>query len=121
MKRIVVVDDEEAIRLLYKEELTDAGYAVEIASNGAEALAMVRERRPDLLTIDLKMPVMDGIELLGHVRQLYHDLPIIISTAYGDLRRDFATWGGDAYLTKSADFSALKKTVKELLARRLTE
>ncbi len=115
MKRIVVVDDEEAIRLLYKEELTDAGYAVEIASNGAEALAMVRERRPDLLTIDLKMPVMDGIELLGHVRQLYHDLPIIISTAYGDLRRDFATWGSDAYLTKSSDLGELKAKIRELL------
>ncbi len=115
MKRIVVVDDEEAVRLLYKEELVEAGYAVDVASNGAEALAMVRERRPDLMTIDLKMPVMDGIELLGHVRQLYHDLPIIISTAYGDLRRDFATWASDAYLTKSADLGELKAKIRELL------
>jgi CheY-like chemotaxis protein len=115
MRRIVVVDDEEAVRLLYREELAEAGYAVDVAADGAEALAMVRERRPDLMTIDLKMPVMDGIELLGHVRQLYHDLPIIISTAYGDLRRDFATWASDAYLTKSADLGELKAKIRELL------
>jgi CheY-like chemotaxis protein len=115
MRRIVVVDDEEAVRLLYREELTEAGYAVDVAANGAEALAMVRERRPDLMTIDLKMPVMDGIELLGHVRQLYHDLPIIISTAYGDLRREFGTWASDAYLTKSADLGELKAKIRELL------
>lgn len=115
MRSVVVVDDEEAVRLLYREELAEAGYAVEVAGNGAEALAMVRQRRPDLMTIDLKMPVMDGIELLSHIRELYHDLPIIICTAYGDLRRDFGTWACDAYLTKSADLSELKAKIRELL------
>jgi CheY-like chemotaxis protein len=115
MKRILVVDDEEAIRLLYREELRDAGYAVELAANGQEALAMVRERRPDLMTVDLKMPGMDGIELLGRVRELYHDLPIVICTAYGELRRDFGTWASDAYLTKSSDLAELKSTVRGML------
>jgi CheY-like chemotaxis protein len=115
MKRILVVDDDEAVRQLYAEELAEAGYAVEVAGSGTEALAAVRAGRPDLVTIDLKMPGMDGIELLGQVRQLHHDLPIVISTAYGDLRRDFATWASDAYLTKSSDLAELKAKIRELL------
>jgi CheY-like chemotaxis protein len=115
MKRILVVDDEETIRLLYKEELTEAGYQVDLAGDGAEALRKVEEGRPDLMTIDLRMPGMDGIELLRRVRETHRDLPIIICTAYGDFRSDFGTWASDAFLTKSADLQELKGKIRELL------
>jgi len=115
MKRILVVDDEEAIRLLYQEELQEAGYQVAVASNGHEALRMAQQSRPDLMTIDIKMPGMDGIELLRRVREVYRDLPIIICTAYGDFKWDFGTWASDAYLTKSADMTELKGKIHELL------
>lgn len=115
MKRILVVDDEEAIRLLYKEELSDAGYQVELAVDGADALRRVEQSRPDLMTVDIRMPGMDGIELLSRVRAVHRDLPIIICTAYGDLRRDFGTWASDAYVTKSADLQELKAKIRELL------
>jgi CheY-like chemotaxis protein len=117
MKTIMVVDDEEAIRLLYREELSEAGYRVQVAANGVEALQMARQARPDLMTIDIKMPGMDGIELLRRVREMYRDLPIIICTAYGDFKRDFSTWASDAYLTKSADLTELKQKVRELLGK----
>jgi CheY-like chemotaxis protein len=115
MKTILVVDDEEAIRLLYQEELSEAGYRVQVAANGEEALGMLRQGRPDLMTIDLKMPGMDGIELLRRVREVHRDLPIIISTAYGNYKLDFGTWASDAYLTKSADLTELKEKVRSLL------
>lgn len=115
MRKILVVDDEEAIRLLYREELREAGYEVEVAADGLEALQMVRQARPDLMTIDIKMPGMDGIELLRCVREMYRDLPIIICTAYGEFRRDFSTWASDAYITKSADLGELKAKIRELL------
>ncbi len=115
MKDILVVDDEEAIRLLYLEELREAGYEVRAAADGTEALRMVKEARPDLMTIDLRMPGMDGVELLRRVREFHRDLPIIICTAYGDSRRDFGTWASDAYLTKSADLTELKTKIRELL------
>jgi CheY-like chemotaxis protein len=115
MKRILVVDDEEAIRQLYQEELSEAGYQVELAANGAEALRKVEKARPDLMTIDIRMPGMDGIELLGRVRETHQDLPIIICTAYGDFKSDFGTWASDAFLTKSADLQELKRKVHELL------
>ncbi len=115
MKKILVVDDEEAIRLLYREELMEAGYDVDVAEGGAEALRKLQQARPDLMTIDLRMPGMDGIELLSQVRAIYRDLPIIISTAYGDLRSEFGTWASDAYVTKSADLQELKSKIAELL------
>lgn len=117
MKRILVVDDEADIRLLYQEELQEAGYQVAVAADGQEALRMVQQGRPDLMTIDIKMPGMDGVELLRRVREIYRDLPIIICTAYGDFKHDFATWASDAYLTKSADLAELKGKVSELLAK----
>lgn len=115
MKRILVVDDEESIRQLYQEELSEAGYSVELAADGAEALRKVEKARPDLMTIDIRMPGMDGVELLGRVRETHRDLPIIICTAYGDFKGDFATWGSDAFLTKSADLQELKRKIHELL------
>lgn len=115
MKRILVVDDEEAIRMLYKEELSDSGYDVDCAVDGPDALRKVEQSRPDLMTVDIRMPGMDGIELLGRVRAIYRDLPIIICTAYGDFRSDFGTWASDAFLTKSADLRELKAKIREFL------
>ena len=118
MKRILVVDDEADIRLLYQEELQEAGYEVAVAADGHEALRMVQQNRPDLMTVDMKMPGMDGIELLRRVREIYRDLPIIICTAYGDFKYDFGTWASDAYLTKSSDLAELKGKIDEFLGQR---
>jgi CheY-like chemotaxis protein len=115
MKRILIVDDEEAIRLLYREEFTEDGYAVDLAADGVEALRRIQEVRPDLMVVDLRMPHMDGIELLARTRDLYRDLPIVICTAYGDFKSDFGTWASDAFVTKSADLNELKGRVRELL------
>lgn len=115
MRHILVVDDEAAIRLLYQEELQEAGYQVTVAADGDEALRLVQQDRPDLMTVDIKMPGMDGIDLLRRVREIYRDLPIIICTAYGDFKYDFGTWASDAYLTKSADLAELKGKIRELL------
>jgi len=115
MKKILVVDDEESIRLLYQEELRDAGYEVVTAQNGAEALRMVKENRPDLITLDLKMANMDGTDFLQALRKMYRDLPVIICTAYDDYRQDFRLWASDGFITKSSDITELKAKISELL------
>ncbi len=118
MKRILVVDDEENIRLLYKEELEDEGFVVELARNGEEALEKFVPFRPDLITLDIKMPGIGGLEVLKRIREVERDLPIILCSAYGDYRQDFTTWASDAYVVKSADLTELKSTIRLFLERR---
>lgn len=115
---ILVVDDEESIRLLLQEELNDLGYRVLLAADAHEALERLEGEIPDLITIDIKMPGMDGIELLRHIRMTHRDLPVVLYTAYGEYKGDFATWASDAYVTKSADLTGLADTIRKLLAAR---
>jgi len=110
-----VVDDEEHIRLLYKEELEEEGYEVELAEGGEEALEKLDKLRPDLVTLDLKMPGMGGLEVLSRIREQDKELPVIICTAYGDYKRDLTTWASDAYVVKSSDLSDLKRVIREFL------
>lgn len=115
MKKILVVDDEESIRFLYKEELEEDGFIVEVAENGKDAIEKVPVFKPDLITLDIKMPVMDGIEALKRIREMERNIPIILCSAYGDYKHDFTTWASDAYIVKCADLTDLKSTIKRLL------
>jgi DNA-binding response OmpR family regulator len=115
MKRIMVVDDEENIRFLYKEELEDEGFSVELAKNGEEALGKLPDFKPDLITLDIKMPGMNGIEVLKRIREQDRELPIVLCSAYGEYKQDFTTWASDAYVVKCADLTELKTTIRRLL------
>lgn len=114
--RILVVDDESSIRLLYQEEFEDEGYEVVTASGGQEAIDKIKANRPDLVTLDIKMIGMDGLETLARIREFDLELPIILCTAYGAYKENLDTWGSDVYLTKSANLDELKREVKRLLA-----
>ena len=116
-RTILVVDDEESIRFLYRDELEEEGYRVIVARDGEEALRKVRDESPDLVTLDIRMPGMDGIEVLQKIKGRYRDLPVIMSTAYGEYRNDFNVWLSDAYITKTANLEELKKTIRGLLGQ----
>ena len=118
MKKILVVDDEANIREPYRVELAEEGYDVELAENGLEALRKLEAFRPDLVTLDVKMPGIDGIEVLRRIRQVDASLPVLLLTAFGEFRQDFNTWASDAYIVKSADLTELKTTVRTLLGGR---
>lgn len=115
MKKILVVDDEENIRELYKEEFVDMGYAVTTVPDGIQALAKVESEDFDLVTLDMRMPGMDGIETLRKMKEKKSALPVIICTAYEDYKQDFGSWSSEAYVVKSADLTQLRDTVKKLL------
>jgi len=115
MKRILVVDDEESIRLLYKEELEEEGFAVEVARDGFEALEQLPLFKPDLITLDIKMPGLNGIETLKRIRETERQVPIVMCSAYGEYKQDLTTWASDAYVVKCADLTELKTTIRRLL------
>jgi DNA-binding response OmpR family regulator len=114
--KILVVDDDSHILQLYKEELEDEGYEVLIAGTGKEAMALFNEAEPDLVTLDILMPDIDGISLLRRMKEIKPRMPIIMSTAY-DYRDDFAVWASEAYLVKSADLSEMKSLINKLLRK----
>lgn len=113
----MIVDDDQHIRRLFKEELEEEGYEVYVASTGAEALALFEKESPDLVTLDILMPDIDGIKLLRQMKEKRPRIPIIMSTAY-DYRDDFAVWASEAYIVKSAELTELKATIKKLLEKR---
>ena len=116
MKKILLVDDEESIHLLYREELEEDGYEVHSALSGTEALEMFQNIGPDLVILDINMPDMNGIEVLRKMKEALPKLPVILSTAYHEFKQDLATWASDEYIVKSADMSDLKAAVRRHLS-----
>lgn len=115
MKKILVVDDEENICRLYREELEDMGYEVTTVLDGAQALVAMDRATFDLATLDMRMKDMDGIETLRRMKEKDNNLPVIISSAYEEYKHDFGSWASEAYIVKSADTSALREAVKKIL------
>lgn len=115
MKKILVVEDDDNIRKLYEAELMDEGYDVVTAPDGAQGYECYIKGKPDLVTIDIKMEGVDGINLLRMIRKKDKKIPIIIYTAYGEYTQDFSTWAANEYLVKSANLDQLKKKIKQLL------
>ncbi len=113
--RILVVDDEENIRLLFKEELEEEGFEIDLASNGIEALDKLRGGHFDLVVLDIKMPGMDGIQALNEIKNANKNQPVILCSAYGEFKQDLSSWVSDGYVVKSADTRELKQTIKNIL------
>jgi two-component system, response regulator, stage 0 sporulation protein F len=111
---ILIVDDEEHIRLLFKEELEDEGYAVDLASSGLDALDKVKRSAYSVIVLDIKMPGMDGIQTLAEIKKINKDQPVILCSAYGEFKQDFATWVSDGYVVKSADTRELKEMIRRM-------
>lgn len=118
MKKILIVDDDDSIRLLYSEELKDEGYKVYEATNGKEALRILKKTPLDLVILDIKMPEMGGMECLRLIKAKNPDLPVLLSSAYAEYKRDFSSWASDEYLVKSSDLNELKAAVKKHLKRK---
>ena len=114
MKTILVVDDNKYHLLLYEQELSLEGYNIITAKDGCEALKKVKEHPPDLIVIDIIMPKMDGIELMGRILSEHKKIPIIINTAYIGYMDNFMSWVADAYIVKSSDLNELKNKIREL-------
>ncbi len=115
--KIMVVDDEKNILKLYEMELQDEGYTIVTANSGKEALEVFERENPDIVTLDILMPDMDGIQVLRYLKEKKPSLPVIMLTAY-DYRDDFSVWVSDAYVVKSSDLTNLKAAIKQIIEKR---
>jgi two-component system response regulator (stage 0 sporulation protein F) len=118
MPKILVIEDEKNLRLLYKQDLEKDGFEVVTAANAPEGLAMVESEKPDLIVMDIRLPGMDGLEAMSHVLDKHPRLPVVLNSAYSSYKDSFMSWSADAYVVKSADTDELRTRIKELLAQR---
>jgi len=117
MARLLVIDDDENIRFLLREEFTLAGHSVQSASDGPSGLEAARLNRPDLVILDLKMPGMGGLEVLARLKGTCPGVPVFLFTAYGDCRDQAKALGADAYIVKSCNLSPLTEAVFAAVGR----
>ncbi|MBA4357943.1 MAG: two-component system response regulator [Desulfovibrio sp.] len=117
--KILVVDDEKHIRMLYQEELESEGYEV-ATTDGEEAIESVLAREnPAVIILDIRLgPGRSGLDLLQTIRSRDAKLPVILCTAYDSFQHDLKSIAADFYVVKSVDLTELKDSVRQGLARR---
>jgi two-component system, chemotaxis family, chemotaxis protein CheY len=109
--RVLVVDDEPDIRATVAEMLEIEGYAVEEAANGADALAAIDRQQPDVILLDMRMPVLDGWGFAAELNGRAIEIPIVVMTAARDAARWAAEIGANAALPKPFGFDELIQAV----------
>lgn len=116
-KKILIVDDERLIRQSLEKELSRQGYAVTSAESGSTAIALVEEEAPDLVLVDLRLPDLNGIEVLKRLRKIEKNLTVLIMTAYGSIETAVAAIRAGAYdyITKPFDLETISLGVRQAL------
>ncbi len=115
MTKILVVDDEPGLRLLYAAELSDEGYEVVTAENCEEAAKALEDEQIDLVVLDIQIKQESGLDMLQKIVKERSGLPVILCSAYNCYKDDFASWLADAYVIKSSNLDELKAEIARLL------
>jgi len=116
--RVLVVEDDDAMRAFLEESLREEGYVVRTACNTLSAIVNLIGDRPDVLVIDWKMPDLDGLELLGSTRRCFPNIPVILVSAFAspDLRRQALQEGAFTFLAKPFGRDELLSQVRAALS-----
>jgi two-component system, response regulator, stage 0 sporulation protein F len=117
-QKILVIEDVDCLRLLYRLDLETEGYAVVTAAEAFEGLRLFDEESPDLVVLDIRMPGMDGLEAMGRILARNPDIPVVLNSSYSSYKDSFLSWAADAYVIKSADTGELRSRIRDLLQAR---
>ncbi|BAU26435.1 two-component system response regulator (stage 0 sporulation protein F) [Aneurinibacillus soli] len=117
-KKVLIVDDQYGIRVLLFEVFGKEGYRTFQAANGKQALEIVVNEAPDLVILDMKIPGMDGLEILKEIKKIAPDTKVIMMTAYGelDMIKEATQLGALTHFTKPFDIDELRAAVNNQLA-----
>jgi len=116
-EKILIVDDQYGIRILLNEVFQKEGYQTFQAANGVQAIEIVNEHSPDLVLLDMKIPGMDGIEILKRLKKIDSEIRVIIMTAYGelDMIQEAKDLGAITHFAKPFDIDEIRQAVREHL------
>ncbi|MBB5150005.1 MULTISPECIES: response regulator [Ureibacillus] len=120
MKKILIVDDQRGIRMLLDEIFKREGVKTYLASNGPEALQLIENSRMDGVLLDMKLPGIDGKEILRKIKTLYPEMPVFIMSAYeeAEMVKQANCYGADYYFTKPFNIFELKDAVIKMINRK---
>ena len=118
-KKVLIVDDQNGIRILLMEVFNSEGYDTFQAANGKVALEFVRNESPDLVLLDMKIPGMDGLEILKYIKEINVDIKVIMMTAYGelDMIKEATDLGALMHFTKPFDIDEMRVAVNTQLKK----
>lgn len=119
MESILIVDDDINLCKVLKEELSEVGYEAEYVNNGLAAFGYLQKHTTDLILLDLKMPGMDGFDVLKELENKNITVKVIVLTAYADVKSaiDSAKLGANDFISKPYDFDELLITIRKVLQR----
>ncbi|MEC0093375.1 response regulator [Paenibacillus macquariensis] len=122
-KKLLIVDDQNGIRILLTEVFGSEGYDTFQAANGKLALELVVNESPDLVLLDMKIPGMDGLEILKRIKELNTDIKVIMMTAYGelDMIKEATDLGALMHFTKPFDIDEMRVAVNTQLKKNVLE
>jgi DNA-binding response OmpR family regulator len=112
MNKVLIVDDDETIRMLYADELEEEGYDVFTIGDCTEVMGAIREERPDLIVMEMISGKYNSLELLQDIRNEHHQLPVILCTAYAAFKYDPRSMAADFHVVKSSSLKELKWRIK---------
>jgi len=117
--RILVVDDEEALRYLLSSELAAEGYEVETAGDGDEAIESIKQKDYDVVLLDIKMTRVDGFEVLRFIKQNKPEIKVIMLTAYADVKNaiEALKLGASDFVSKPYDLEDILTSINRALGR----
>jgi CheY-like chemotaxis protein len=117
-RSILVVDDEEALRTVLSSELSGEGYQVESAGDGDEAISIIEKKQFDLVLLDIKMPKVDGFEVLKFIKKSFPAIKVIMLTAFADLKNAIESkkLGAEDFISKPYDLVDLLTTIERVLS-----
>ncbi len=119
--KVLIVDDDQLVRQIVQEILSDENYEIQLAKDGKDALESIHRDQPDIIILDIMMPIMDGLDVSKHLKsnRTTASIPIIMLTARTSISDKFDGFdaGADEYISKPFDADVLQKRVKSLLRR----
>jgi len=116
--KLLIVDDQYGIRILLNEVFQREGYTTFQAANGVQALDIVQKHEPDLVLLDMKIPGMDGIEILKRIKEINREIKVIIMTAYGelDMIQETKELGAIMHFAKPFDIDDMREAVRKYIS-----